>query len=44
MMNIVCERKGWSQYAFGYNVLVIAWPWLKKLAARRVEPGQGKLM
>jgi len=40
----VCERKGWSQDALGYNMLVVAWPRLKELAARRVEPGQGKLM
>jgi putative DNA methylase len=40
----VCERKGWAQDALGYNMLVVAWPRLKELAARRVEPGQGKLM
>ncbi len=40
----VCERKGWSQDALGYNMLVVAWPRLKELSARRVEPGQGKLM
>lgn len=40
----VCERKGWAQDALGYNSLVVAWPRLKELAAKRVEPGQGKLM
>lgn len=40
----VCERKGWAQDALGYNMLVVAWPRLKELSARKVEPGQGKLM
>ena len=40
----VCERKGWAQDALGYNSLVIAWPRLKELASRKVEPGQGKLL
>lgn len=40
----VCERKGWAQDALGYNMLVVAWPRLKELAAHKVEPSQGKLM
>jgi putative DNA methylase len=39
----VCERKGWAQDALAYNMLVVAWPRLKELAARQ-EPGQGKLL
>jgi len=39
----VCERKGWTQDALAYNMLVVAWPRLKELAARQ-EPGQGKLL
>lgn len=31
----VCERKGWSQDALGYNMLVVAWPRLKELAAQQ---------
>lgn len=31
----VCERKGWSQDALGYNMLVVAWPRLKELAAKQ---------
>ncbi len=31
----VCERKGWAQDALGYNMLVVAWPRLKELAARQ---------
>jgi putative DNA methylase len=30
----ICERKGWAQDALGYNMLVVAWPRLKELAAR----------
>jgi putative DNA methylase len=40
----VCERKGWAQDALGYNMLVVAWPRLKELSARKVVPGQGKLL
>ena len=40
----VCERKGWAQDALGYNMLVVAWPRLKELAARKVEPSQEKLL
>ncbi len=40
----VCERKGWAQDALGYNSLVVAWPRLKELAARKEEPGQAKLL
>jgi len=40
----VCERKGWAQDALGYNMLVVAWPRLRELAAQKVEPSQGKLM
>jgi putative DNA methylase len=39
----VCDRKGWAQDALGYNMLVIAWPRLKELAARQV-PKQEKLI
>lgn len=39
----VCERKGWAQEALGYNMLVVAWPRLRDLAARK-EPSQGKLL
>jgi putative DNA methylase len=39
----VCERKGWAQDALSYNMLVVAWPRLKELAARQ-EPGQAKLL
>lgn len=31
----VCERKGWAQDALGYNMLVVAWPRLKELAAQQ---------
>ncbi|HPO87568.1 MAG TPA: DUF1156 domain-containing protein [Candidatus Hydrogenedentes bacterium] len=31
----ICERKGWAQDALGYNMLVVAWPRLKELAARQ---------
>lgn len=39
----VCERKGWAQDALAYNMLVVAWPRLKELAARQ-EPTQKKLL
>ena len=39
----ICERKGWAQHALAYNMLVVAWPRLKELAARTVEK-QGKLI
>lgn len=39
----VCERKKWAQDALAYNMLVVAWPRLKELAARTVEK-QGKLI
>jgi putative DNA methylase len=39
----VCERKGWAQDALGYNMLVVAWPRLKELAARQA-PAQGQLL
>ncbi len=32
----ICDRKGWAQGAPGYNMLVVAWPRLKDLAARQV--------
>jgi putative DNA methylase len=38
----VCERKGWSQDALGYNMLVVAWPRLKELAAQQ-KSGQSEL-
>jgi putative DNA methylase len=30
---VICDRKGWSQDAFAYNMLVKSWPQLQKLAA-----------
>jgi putative DNA methylase len=39
----VCERKGWAQDALGYNMLVVAWPRLKELAAQH-KPKQDKLI
>src|SRR5579875_3159458 len=30
---IICDRKGWSQEALAYNMLVKSWPELQKLAA-----------
>src|SRR5258706_2358257 len=39
----VCERKGWSQDALGYNMLVVAWPRLKELAAQQ-KPKQASLL
>ena len=32
----ICDRKGWAQEALGYNMLVVAWPRLKDLAARQL--------
>ena len=31
----ICDRKGWSQEALAYNMLVKSWPELQKLAAGR---------
>jgi putative DNA methylase len=39
----VCERKGWAQDALMYNMLVVAWPRLKELAAWQ-EPTQKNLL
>jgi putative DNA methylase len=39
----VCERKGWAQDALGYNMLVVAWPRLKELAAQH-KSKQEKLL
>lgn len=39
----VCERKGWAQDALGYNMLVVAWPRLKELAAKQ-KPMQENLL
>ncbi len=41
---IVCERKGWAQDALAYNMLVVAWPRLKELAAMQVVSRQQKLL
>ncbi len=30
---VICDRKGWSQEALAYNMLVKSWPELQKLAA-----------
>lgn len=30
---VICDRKGWSQEALSYNMLVKSWPELQKLAA-----------
>ena len=40
----ICERKGWSQDALGYNMLVVAWPRLKELAHQRLAPTQERLL
>lgn len=40
----VCERKSWAQDALGYNMLVVAWPKLKELAARQADSQQGPLL
>lgn len=39
----VCERKGWTQDALAYNMLVVAWPRLKELASRQT-PKQENLL
>jgi putative DNA methylase len=39
----ICERKGWTQDALAYNMLVVAWPRLKELASRQTTK-QDKLM
>ena len=39
----VCERKGWTQDALGYNMLVVAWPRLKELSVQH-KPKQNKLL
>lgn len=31
----VCERKKWAQDALSYNMLIVAWPRLRELAARK---------
>ncbi len=28
----ICERKGWAEYAFDYNSLVISWPRIQEIA------------
>jgi len=35
----VCERRKWSQYAIGYNALVLSWPDLKRLADEQKDLG-----
>ncbi len=40
----LCERKSWAQDALVYNMLVVAWPRLRELAARKETPGQGNLL
>lgn len=40
---VICERKKWAQEAMACNMLVVAWPRLKELAARK-EQKQAKLM
>lgn len=40
----VCERKGWTQDALGYNMLVVAWPRLKEMMMSQRPPEQGRLL
>lgn len=40
---ILVERKKWAQEAPAYNSLVIAWPEITRLAARRFGPAPGRL-
>jgi putative DNA methylase len=35
---VICDRKGWSQEALAYNMLVKSWPELQRLAAGREGP------
>lgn len=41
----IAERKGWSQEAYAYNALVIAWPEIQSRAAelQSIKPEQGTL-
>lgn len=41
----IAERKGWSQEAYAYNTLVIAWPEIQSRAAdlQAIKPEQGTL-
>lgn len=33
----ICDRKGWTSEAIGYNSLVISWPEIFRLAAENRE-------
>ncbi len=35
---VICDRKGWSQEALAYNMLVKSWPELQRLAATTAGP------
>jgi putative DNA methylase len=39
----VCERRGWSEEAQGYNLLVTSWPEIARLAAGGRGPEQLQL-
>lgn len=39
----ICEKKGWAQEGFAYNMLVVAWPRLKEMAGRDDKANQDKL-
>ncbi|HOP02757.1 MAG TPA: hypothetical protein PKX58_11210, partial [Flexilinea sp.] len=40
----LCERKGWTQEALAYNMLIIAWPRLKDLSGNQTKLVQGSLL
>jgi len=40
---VICERKGWTQDALGYNMLAVAWLRLRELAQEQ-ERQQGRLI
>jgi putative DNA methylase len=39
----ICERRGWSEEAQGYNLLVTSWPEIARLAAGGRRPEQLQL-
>ena len=40
----ICERKGWSEEALGYNILADSWPAIQEEAARSAREAQGGLL
>ena len=36
----ICERRGWTQEALGYNMLVVTWPRLKELVSKSTAAPQ----